>query len=44
MTRKGMLLVLMQPPAHLEEEYNDWYDNVHRVPPKLVAVPPIDGI
>jgi hypothetical protein len=29
MVRKGMLLVLMQPPAHLEEEYNDWYDTEH---------------
>ena len=29
MARKGMLLVLMQPPAHLEEEYNDWYDTEH---------------
>lgn len=31
MTRKGMLLVLMQPPVHLEEEYNDWYDTEHLV-------------
>ncbi len=22
----GILLVLMQPPARLEEEYTDWYD------------------
>ena len=29
MSRKGMLLVLMQPPSHLEEEYNDWYDTEH---------------
>jgi hypothetical protein len=29
MARKGMLLVLMQPPAQLEEEYNDWYDTEH---------------
>jgi hypothetical protein len=29
MARKGMLLVLMQPPVHLEEEYNDWYDTEH---------------
>jgi hypothetical protein len=26
-----MLLVLMQPPAHLEEEYNDWYDTEHLI-------------
>lgn len=31
MKRKGMLLVLMQPPAHLEEEYNDWYDTEHLI-------------
>jgi hypothetical protein len=36
MTRKGMLLVLMQPPAHLEEEYNDWYDTEH-LPDRLSA-------
>jgi hypothetical protein len=26
-----MLLVLMQPPYHLEEEYNDWYDTEHLI-------------
>jgi|NGEPerStandDraft_6_1074524.scaffolds.fasta_scaffold180417_1 hypothetical protein len=29
MSHKGMLLVMMQPPYHLEEEYNDWYDTEH---------------
>ena len=27
--RKGLLLVLMEPPAPLEEEFNDWYDTEH---------------
>ncbi len=27
--RKGLLLVLMEPPASLEEEFNDWYDTEH---------------
>jgi hypothetical protein len=26
---KGLLLVLMEPPAPLEEEFNDWYDTEH---------------
>ncbi len=26
---KGLLLVLMEPPALLEEEFNDWYDTEH---------------
>ena len=25
----GVLLVLMEPPASLEEEFNDWYDTEH---------------
>lgn len=25
----GVLLVLMEPPASMEEEYNDWYDTEH---------------
>lgn len=28
-TPKGLLLVLMEPPAGLEEEFNDWYDTEH---------------
>lgn len=36
MSRKGMLLVMMQPPAHLEEEYNDWYDTEH-LPDRMSA-------
>lgn len=27
--RKGLLLVTMEPPASLEEEFNDWYDSEH---------------
>ena len=27
--RNGLLLVLMEPPASLEEEFNDWYDTEH---------------
>ena len=37
MTQNGFLLVLMQPPANLEEEFNAWYDSEH-VPERL-AVP-----
>jgi hypothetical protein len=37
MTRKGFLLVLMQPPANIDEEFNAWYDTEH-VPERL-AVP-----
>jgi hypothetical protein len=28
-TNKGFLLVLMQPPPALEEEFNDWYNTEH---------------
>jgi len=28
-SRKGLLLVVMEPPASLEEEFNDWYDTEH---------------
>ena len=27
--QKGFLLVTMEPPAELEEEFNDWYDMEH---------------
>jgi hypothetical protein len=37
MAQKGFLLVLMQPPANIEEEFNAWYDTEH-VPERL-AVP-----
>lgn len=26
---KALLAVMMQPPVHLEEEFNDWYDTEH---------------
>jgi hypothetical protein len=29
MTSNALLLVLMEPPAALEEEFNDWYDTEH---------------
>ena len=29
MTQKGFLLVLMQPPENIEEEFNAWYDTEH---------------
>ena len=34
---KGLLLVTMEPPAALEDEFNDWYDNEHI--PALSKVP-----
>ena len=37
MAAKGFLLVMMQPPPALEEEFNDWCDTEH-VPERL-AVP-----
>ena len=33
-TRKGFLLVTMDPPPNVEEEFNDWYDTEH-VPDRL---------
>jgi hypothetical protein len=40
MAPKGFLLVLMQPPSVIEEEFNAWYDTEH-VPERL-AVPGIE--
>ncbi|PCJ87515.1 MAG: hypothetical protein COA52_14025 [Hyphomicrobiales bacterium] len=37
---KGMLLVMMDPPAALEEELNAWYDTEHL--PERLAVPGIE--
>jgi hypothetical protein len=37
MAQKGFLLVLMQPPANIEEEFNAWYDSEHV--PERSAVP-----
>ena len=37
MAAKGFLLVLMQPPPALEEEFNAWYDTEHI--PERAAVP-----
>lgn len=36
MSKKGFLLVLMQPPPAFEEEFNAWYDTEHV--PERVAV------
>ena len=32
----GFLFVTMQPPAHMEEEFHDWYDTEH-VPERLAV-------
>jgi hypothetical protein len=37
MAQEGFLLVLMQPPANIEEEFNAWYDSEHV--PERSAVP-----
>ncbi len=34
---KGLLLVTMEPPASLEDEFNDWYDTEHA--PQRRALP-----
>ena len=39
MANKGFLLVTMQPPPALEEEFNAWYDSEHI--PERLAVPGI---
>jgi hypothetical protein len=40
MSAKGVLLVLMQPPSTLEEEFNAWYDSEHI--PERLAVPGVE--
>ena len=40
MEQNGFLLVLMQPPATLEEEFNAWYDTEHV--PERRAVPGVE--
>lgn len=40
MSKKGFLLVLMQPPAAMEEEFNAWYDSEHL--PERLAVPGVE--
>jgi len=37
MAQNGFLLVLMQPPVNIEEEFNAWYDSEHV--PERSAVP-----
>jgi hypothetical protein len=37
MAQNGFLLVLMQPPENIEEEFNAWYDSEHI--PERLAVP-----
>jgi hypothetical protein len=29
MNRRGLLLTITEPPAHMEEEFNAWYDEEH---------------
>ena len=29
MTHRGLLLTITEPPAHMEEEFNAWYDDEH---------------
>jgi len=38
---KGLLLVTMEPPAGLEEEFNDWYDTEHF--PQRRGLPGVEG-
>ena len=38
---KGLLLVTMEPPAPLEDEFNDWYDTEHF--PQRGALPGFDS-
>ena len=40
MAPKGFLLVLMQPPLAIEEEFNAWYDTEHI--PERLAVPGVE--
>jgi hypothetical protein len=40
MEQKGFLLVLMEPPATIEEEFNAWYDTEHL--PERRAVPGVE--
>jgi hypothetical protein len=40
MAQKGFLLVLMQPPSTIEEEFNAWYDTEHI--PERLAVPGVE--
>jgi hypothetical protein len=40
MAPKGFLLVLMQPPQAIEEEFNAWYDTEHI--PERLAVPGVE--
>ena len=35
--RKGFLLAMMEPPAEIDEEFNDWYDTEHI--PERMRVP-----
>jgi hypothetical protein len=37
MSRRGLLLTLTEPPAHMEEEFNAWYDAEHL--PERLAIP-----
>jgi hypothetical protein len=40
MSRRALLMAIMEPTAPMEEEFNDWYDLEHL--PQMGAVPGID--
>ena len=37
MSRRGLLLTLTEPPPHMEEEFNAWYDSEHL--PERLSIP-----
>ena len=37
MSRRGLLLTITEPPAHMEEEFNAWYDTEHL--PERLSIP-----
>jgi hypothetical protein len=37
MSRRGLLLTMTEPPAHMEEEFNAWYDDEHL--PERLSIP-----
>ena len=39
-TSKGFLIVSLEPPSAMEEEFNDWYDNEHL--PERACIPGVE--
>jgi len=37
MSRRGLLLTMTEPPVHMEEEFNAWYDTEHL--PERLSIP-----